>query len=183
MLITSSGATVNTQSVHVCRQGLAAAAVACPKVRAARWLCVRKYLMMQACVAYIVRTGRLSSRATVVRTDGTIVFPGRDNSLSGLTVGQSGQDWAAESEHSQLIESLVSRPLRAVLPGLGVVIFACGWREVPVRPNVLHVGCAWRCSSSLSGCYLPVPLAGVPMQRGEADWRPVLQPLGRLQQR
>ena len=44
----SSNATVNTQGVHVCRQGLAAAAVACPKVRAARWLCVRKYLMMQA---------------------------------------------------------------------------------------------------------------------------------------
>ena len=122
-------------------------------------------------------------------TDGTTIVPSdsgsyrRENSLSGLTVGQSGQDWAAESEHSQLIESLVSRPLRAVLPGLGVVIFACGWREVLVRPNVLHVGCAWRCRSSLSGCYLPVPLAGVPMQRGEADWRPVLQPLRRLQQR
>ena len=82
-----------------------------------------------------------------------------------------------------MIEPLVSRPLRAVLPVLGVGIFACGWREVLVRPNVLHVGCAWRCRSSLSGCYLPVPLAGVPMQRGEADWRPVLQPLGRLQQR
>jgi hypothetical protein len=136
-----------------------------------------KYLMMQACVAYIVRTGRLSSRVTVVRTDGTIVFPGRDNSLSG----------SAESEYCRrdilMIEPLVSRPLRAVLPVLGVGIFACGWREVLVRPNVLHVGCAWRCRSSLSGCYLPVPLAGVPMQRGEADWRPVLQPLRRLQQR
>ena len=37
-MITSSGTTVNTQGVHVRRQGLVAAAVACPKVRAARWL-------------------------------------------------------------------------------------------------------------------------------------------------
>ena len=118
-----------------------------------------------------------SDSGSVVRTDGKIVFPGRDNSLSG----------SAESEYCRreilMIEPLVSRPLRAVLPVLGVGIFACGWREVLVRPNVLHVGCAWRCRSSLSGCYLPVPLAGVPMQRGEADWRPVLQPLRRLQQR
>ena len=117
-----------------------------------------------------------SNSGSVVRKDGIIVFPGRHNSLSG-----------AESEYCRrdilMIEPLVSRPLRAVLPVLGVGIFACGWREVLVRPNVLHVGCAWRCRSSLSGCYLPVPSAGVPMQRGEADWRPVLQPLRRLQQR
>ena len=38
--IRDSDTTVNTQGVHVRRQGLEAAAVACPKVRAARWLCV-----------------------------------------------------------------------------------------------------------------------------------------------
>ena len=122
-------------------------------------------------------------------TGGTTIVP-RDNGSyqsDRQFFRAERQFFRAESEYCRrdilMIEPLVSRPLRAVLPVLGVGIFACGWREVLVRPNVLHVGCAWRCIRSLSGCYLPVPLAGVPMQRGEADWRPVLQPLRRLQQR
>ena len=44
-----------------------------------------------------------------------------------------------------------------------------------VQPGVVHEGCAWKCSLDVVDRW---PSAGVPYQRGEADRRPVLQPLG-----
>ena len=51
-----------------------------PKGQGSKVAMCEKYLMMQASVAYIVRTGQLSSRGTTVRTS-------RKDSLSGSDCG------------------------------------------------------------------------------------------------